>query len=333
MEINLVIELGGSYISIYKKNAGLIFREASLLAAKMTNGEYEIKSFGDNAKTLASIEDPNLNIFSPFAGGKIKSYDYAHILLSLVMKKANLKENLFPYQAILMTTCGLNTQDRDEFKKLLKSCGIHAKYFVPSVFGLANENGQLENMSTNMLVCDIGSQKTDVAVLNKNGILYGSSISLGGKAMTIGVMNMLEETHHFQVSLFVSERIKEELASLVSYDNSTIDVKGFDLHSKEEKVMTIKAQDVREVLIPYFEEIVKQITGILNMCSDEVLKHIKMNGFLIGGQVAKTIGIEQYFKNHLTLMTTCASQQDVGAILKIKKIMKNKSLLQKISYE
>ena len=333
MEVNLVLELGGSYISIYKKNAGLIYREASLLAVGMSGGQYEIKGFGNDAKTLASIEDPNLNIFSPFSSGKIKSFDYAQLLLTLIMKKINLKENVLPYNAVLLTNCGLDMQTKEEFKKLLKSCGINVKYFIPSVFGLANASGHLEEMSTSMLVCDIGSQKTDVAVLNKNGILYGSSISLGGKSMTMGVMNMLEERYNFQVSLFVSERIKEELASLANFDNSTIDVKGFDLHSKEEKVITIKAQDIREVLTTYFEEIIRQITGILNMCSDEVLKQIKMNGFLLGGQVSKTIGIEQYFKNRLTIMAVCVEDVEVSAILGLGKLLKNKAMLQKISYE
>lgn len=333
MEVNLILELGGSFISIYKKNAGLIFREASLIAVGNSNGQYEVKAFGNDAKALASIEDPNLNIFSPFSSGKIKSFDYAQLLLSLALKKANLKEHILPYNAILMTNCGLDMQTKEEFKKLLKSCEINVKYFIPSVFGLANAGGHLNELSTSMLVCDIGSQKTDVAVLNNNGILYGSSISLGGKSMTMGVVNMLEEKYNIQVSLFVSERIKEELANLVSYDNSTIDVKGFDLHSKEEKVITVKAQDIREVLIEYFKEILRQITGILNMCSDEVLKQIKMNGVLLGGQVSKTVGIEQYFKNNLTLVTSCVEDVEVSAILGLGKLLKNKALLQKISYE
>lgn len=333
MEANLIIELGGSYISIHKKNAGLVFRESSLIAVGMVNGQYEIKGFGDNAKALASIEDPSLNIFSPFSGGKIKSFDYAQLLLSLALKKASLKEKILPYTAILITNCALDVQTKEEYKKLLKSCEINVKHYIPSVFGIANSQGHLPDLTTSMLVCDIGAQKTDVAVLNNNGILFGSSISLGGKAMTMGVMNMLEEKYNIQVSLFVSERIKEELASLVSYDNSTIDVKGFDLHSKEERVVTVKAADVRAVLCEYFNEILKQITGILNMCSDEVLKQIKMNGVLLGGQVAKTIGIEQFFKNNLTLMTTCVEDVEVAAILGIAKLIKNKQLLQKISYE
>lgn len=333
MEVNLIIELGGSYISIYKKNSGLIFRQASLLAVSLSNGEYEIKGFGDNAETLASIEDPNINVFSPFNNGEIKSFDYAQLLLSLAIKEANLKQNFVLNKAIMLTNCGLKLEDKEEYQKLFKACGIDVKYFIPSVFGIANQYGHIQENTTAMMVCDMGSQGTSVAVLNKNGILHGSYITLGGKAMTVGIMNMLEEKYNIQVSMFIAKKVKEELANLVSYDNSTVDVKGFDIHSKQEKVVTVKALDIRQVLTPYFDEIITQISGVLDLCSDEVLKQIKMNGVLLGGQVAKTIGIEQYFKNKLTLMTSCTEDIEVCAILGMGKLLKNKMLLQTFSYK
>lgn len=332
VDTNLVIELGGSNLSIYKKNSGLIFKEPSLLAVALVNDQYEIKGFGDNAKTLASIEDPNVSIFSPFGAGKIKSFDYAVILLSLALKKAGISKGMARKKAMMVTNCGFDWEDKQQYDKLFAACGLTIVSYVPSVFGVALMDGMDEFSGKNMLVADIGASTSNVAVMSSNGIMFGSCLAIGGKNMTIGVMNMIADRYMLQVSLFTAEKVKEELASLASYDDSSVDVKGFDTQSNQERVVTVKAADVREVILPYFEEIKKQLEAVLNLCSDEVLKQIKMFGFTLGGQVSKTTGIEGYFKQHLTLQTHTVDELEDAAVLGIGKVLKNKELIKKMAY-
>lgn len=332
VDTNLIFELGGNFLSIYKKNSGLIFKEPSLLAVSMVDGQYEIKGFGDNAKTLASIEDPNINIFSPFSGGKIKSFDYAAILLSLALKKAGVGSFLGRKKAVMITNCGFEWEDKQQYDKLFASCGIKITNYVPSVVGVALFDGLDEFSEKHMLVAEIGASTSNVAVISSQGILFGSCLGIGGKNMTIGVMNMIAKKHGLQVSIFAAEKIKEELASMVTYDDSSVDIKGTDINSGEQRVATIKAADVREVILPYFEEILKQVEAVLNLCNDEVLKQIKMVGITLGGQVCKTAGIENFFKQRLTLQTHTVEEIEDAAILGIAKTLKNKQLLKNISY-
>ena len=331
METNYVIELGGSYIAIYKKNSGLILKEPSLLAVSKENDNYQVRAFGENAKILASIEDPTINIFSPFNSGKIKSQEYAEILLQLLLKKSGAKKGLSKIKANIIVSTGFTLEEKVELEKLFKAVGIHVDMYLPSVLGLALSDGKLS--SKYMAVLDIGGSTSDMAVFNNQGIVSGGSIALGGRSMSAGVMNMITEKHNLEVSLFGAERVKEELASLASYDSSYMDIKGLDTSSNLERVVTMKAQDVRDVLTPYFHEILKQVEFILNSCSDEILRQIKVTGLLLGGQVSKTIGVERFFKEKLQIPVRVVDEIENAVIVGIGKNIKNKELLQKFSYK
>lgn len=331
METNFVIEIGGNYIAIYKKNSGLILKEPSLLAVSKDNGNYQVRAFGENAKVLASIEDPNINIFSPFNSGKIKSHEYAEILINLLMKKAGLKKGLSKIKANIITSTGFTFEDRQDLEKLFKSTGISADLYLPSVLGIALSDSKISGKY--QVVLDIGGSTSDVAVLNYESIVAGGSIALGGRSMSAGVMNMIADKYNLEISLFAAERVKEELASLASYDSSSIDVKGLDSSSNLERVVTIKAQDVREILTPYFNEILKQVEFTLNSCSDEILRQIKITGLLIGGQVGKTIGIERFFKEKLQIPVRVVDEIENAVIVGIGKNLKNKEVLQKFAFK
>ena len=102
MKIDLIIELGNSFFTIYKKGRGLVLRQPSLIALKKISKDYKIEAVGQEAKTLEAVEDENVRIFSPFSAGKINNFEYAQVLVKQFIKMADIGFSPIKKKAIIM---------------------------------------------------------------------------------------------------------------------------------------------------------------------------------------------------------------------------------------
>lgn len=333
MDANLIIELGGGYITIYKKNAGLVLKEPSFVATKKVGESYKILAVGQDAQILESIQDENVTVFSPLSQGKIKSFPYAAHLLKTLFKKVDVSNFFLHPRAIVVVDTGFTYEDKQLYDKLFKEVGIKPKHYVPSVFGIMLFNEPAISESKIYGVIDIGASTTKVAIANKNEIFEGSCTSIGGRNMTLALKEFLKEKYALQTTFSQSQKLKENLANLTAFDNSNYEILGLDSHSKEVKKVVINAQEVKALLLPYFENIVQQIVFLLNQTSDELLKQIKINGLIVSGQVAKTVGLERFLKEKLFVPIKICDDAESSSVLGLESVLKNKQYLKQISYK
>ena len=96
-DYDFLIDIGGSYVTIYKKNGGLVLKQRSILAVECHGDKITVKAYGDQADKLEKINDPHIVVFSPFADGMVKSQEYAKLLLSHFFKKVYLSISYLLY--------------------------------------------------------------------------------------------------------------------------------------------------------------------------------------------------------------------------------------------
>lgn len=329
-ETNLAIEFGGGFISIYKKNSGLVLKEHSLLAVSKVNGTYKILAMGNDAKNLSKIEDPSINIFSPFAEGKIKSFEYAVLLLKHFLNKVELKKSFLKnLTAVLCVPVGIEQEEKKQFKNLCLECNIEKVSFLPSVYATAYYEGLSEFLPKYRMIVDIGASTTDVAVVNFSGINHGSTLCIGGRSMNAGIYNMMKEKYGITVSMYLAEKIKEELGTLFDNDISTMQVTGISDDGKE-KTVTVKAKDVKDVLTPYFNEILKLVEMTLNVCSNDILAEVGRYGIILTGGQTNIAGLEKFFVNRLRIPIRICEENENSTILGAGLLLKQKEVLNKV---
>ena len=326
-DFDFVIELGGSYVSIYKKNGGLVLKERSILAVNKNDEKLIIKAFGNEADKLEKINDPNIIVFSPFAEGLVKSQDYAKLLLSHFLKKANIKKSIFnALSCIVCIPCGLTEQDKKEYEKLMYSCNIENVVFIPSVYLIAINNGMKKHSKNNIIV-DMGGSKTDVALVDYEGVRMGATLPLGSRNINPALSEELQQKYKLEIPLYLVEQLKIELSSLFENDISSMKIQVFEPNIDSTVTTIVYASDIKKVIVPYIDEIIKVIETTLNMLNDEELSWIKQNGILISGGMAKISGLEEYLKSKLGISVEIDENCDNSNIFGCAKLLKDKELL------
>ncbi len=323
MDNNIILEFGGCFVKAYTKQNGLTFKEPSLVACVKTGEVVQVKALGIDAKKLAEIDDENHMIFSPFGEGKIKNNEYAIVYINYLLKKANIKKPLFAsLNAIVIVPSSNSALERSEISKVLCACGFENVKFVPSAVCVCSYIGMSKYSSKVSLIVDIGGSKTDVALSTFDSILNGATINLGGKGMNKSVLDFVSNKYNIDMPLILAEKIKEELASLYDNDVSSMKIRAYDKVSDSEIVAIVHAQDVKEAIAPYFDEVSKLIETTLNMCNQEILSQIKDNGIYICGSVAKTTGLEKFFHDKFLLPINILDNCEDCAIIGAGKLLK-----------
>lgn len=327
-DFNYLIELGGTYFSIYKKNGGLLLKERSILAVTKKDEKVTVKAFGTEAEKLERINDPNIYVFSPFNGGVVANEEYAKLLLLHFLKKANVKRGfLKEISCVVSCCCGLSEDDKKQYKNLLYTCGVENVVFVPSVYliSLAND---MKKFSKNNFVVDMGGNFVDVALVDYEGVQFGASLPFGSKNINLSLVEYVQKKYKLELPLFLAEDIKTELASVYANDVSSMKIQIYEPSIDSTITTMIYASDVKEVILPYLEEILKLIETTLNMLDSNQLAWVKQNGILISGGMSKIAGIDEYFKSKLTIpikiMDDCENASVAGGaiLLSSKEILK-----------
>lgn len=325
-DFDFLIDFGGAYTSIYKKNGGLVLKERSILAITNNTEKPIIKAFGNEADKLEKINDANIVVFSPFADGVIKSYEYAKILISHFLKKANIKKSLFTQLSCLVSIpCGLNDTDKQDIEKLLYSFNIENVFFIPSIYLISLNNG-MKKFSKHNLVVDMGASTIDVGIVDYEGVRFGVTLPLGSRNINPTLLDALQQKYKLEIPLFLVEQIKVELSTLFDNDISNMKIQVYEPNIDSTVKTTVYSKDIKQVIVPYIDEIIKVIETTLNMLGDEELKWIKQNGILISGGMAKISGLEEYLKSKLVVPIKIDDDCDNSNILGGASLMANKEL-------
>ena len=326
-DIDFLIELGGAYTRIYKKNGGLVLKERSILAITNNADKPIVKAFGNEAEKLEKINDPNIVVFSPLAEGVVKHFEFAKLLLLHFFKKANIKKSLFKqYTCIVSISCGLTEEDKQNIEKLLYSCNVEDVYFVPSIYLIALNN-DMKKHSRNNIIVDMGASTVDVGLVDFEGVRMGATLPLGSRNINPALSDFLGQKYKLEIPLFLIEQIKVELATLFDNDISNMKIEVYDPNIDSNVKTQVYASDIKQVIVPYINEIIKLVETTLNMLNDEELLWVKQNGIFVSGGMAKIPGLEQYLKSKLTVPIKIDDECDNSAVLGGARLMANKELL------
>ncbi len=332
MKIDLIIELGNSFFTIYKKGRGLILRQPSVVALRKMDKYYKLEALGQEAKSLEAIEDDTIRVFSPFSAGQINNFAYAQVLVKEFLKMAGLGFSLLKRKAVIVTDLDFNQENLEECKKLFKRTFVSPKYFVPSIYGILYSSLAEVSPQKTYGVLDLGASHMSCGVISGGSqILSGLSLKTGGKEMTLSVKQAIKKLYNLNTSFFTAQKAKEELANLTTFDSSTIKIKGLDASNYQERNQIIKAQDVKEAIKDHFSYVEKLVGFVLENLTDLELKQIKTNGIIVGGQVAKTIGLERYLKEKLLIPVFISDELDFCGVLGLSKLLEEKELLKEIA--
>ncbi len=332
--MNLAIEIGTSFTSIYLSGAGIVLREPTVVAFVGERGKKKVLAVGTKAVQMQGRAPEKTSVVCPVADGYIVDAEACTSLMTEFIKRILPSYVFFPkIRAILAVPTGLTVGERKVYEDVLRTAGVAEISMVENMLVTALGFDLPISSPAGGFVANIGGGVTEIALISLCGTISGCSVNVGGNMMDRALIDYLVGKYGLKVGAATARRIKEEVGSLYANDISSIEVKGINTATMNPTSACVYATDVYEALLPYYSRIADAILNIMNLCPPELAAGIHGMGLHITGGAAKMPGLDKVLLETLNIPVTIAEDPEYTAISGAGKLLDNKELLQQINIQ
>lgn len=332
--IDLAIDMGSSYTTIFKKGSGIVLKEPTCICLQKVAKGNVIKEIGQKAKKMQGRTGAGSAVVFPVCEGIIKNVDLCIDILKYFLEKvipySVIKQKI---RAVVTIPCGLNEDEINDYEKVMYGAGIGRIHLVPSILAAAIGEDLKVSQPRGRLIVNIGGGKTEVAVLALNSIVNGVMLSIGGNLMDTSIIECIQDLFNMEISQSTAEKIKCEVASLFSTDRSSLQFSGSDISSNRPITEVVSAGQISIAVSTFYDDIIKTIEAVINACKPDIIADITDLGVTLTGGCSNITGAENYFKKALNLPVTVSENASNSVALGAGKLISDEYFLNSVLKE
>ncbi len=285
---DLAIDLGTANTLIYIPGQGIVLNEPSVVAIKedRIRGNKTIAAVGLDAKRMLGRTPGNITAIRPLKDGVIADFAVTERMLRFFIEKVHQSKLLRPSPRILISVpCGSTQVERRAIRESAAMAGAREVYLIEEPMAAAIGAGLPVEEAIGSMVLDIGGGTSEVAVISINGIVYSSSVRIGGDRFDEAIINYVRRNYGTLIGEATAERIKHEIGT--AYPGSEvreIEVKGRNLAEGVPRSFTLNSNEILEALQEPLSGIVGAVKLALEQTPPELGSDVATRGiFLTGG--------------------------------------------------
>ncbi|MFZ2405395.1 MAG: rod shape-determining protein [Methylobacter sp.] len=285
---DLAIDLGTANTLIYIPGQGIVLNEPSVVAIKedRIRGAKTIAAVGLDAKLMLGRTPGNITAIRPLKDGVIADFAVTERMLRFFIEKVHQSKLLRPSPRILICVpCGSTQVERRAIRESAAMAGAREVYLIEEPMSAAIGAGLPVEEACGSMVLDIGGGTSEVAVISINGIVYSSSVRIGGDRFDEAIINYVRRNYGTLIGEATAERIKQEIGT--AYPGSEvreIEVKGRNLAEGVPRSFSLNSNEILEALQEPLSGIVGAVKLALEQTPPELGSDVATRGiFLTGG--------------------------------------------------
>ena len=141
------------------------------------------------------------------------------------------------------------------------------------------------------------------------------------------VYNYVYLKHGLILGEYTCEKAKTVLLDFTDH-NKTITFRGKSLETGLPKSVRIKTSEIREALIPTFNQIVDSVKEILEISQPEIINDILKKEIVLTGGLANIPGLDKFFSHELKIDVKAIEKPQLTTIEGLLKLSENEKLLE-----
>ncbi len=301
-KINLGIDLGTANLLVYMEKKGIIFNEPSVIAFDRESGK--TVAAGRDAHRMLGKVHSKISVIKPLRNGVISDMRAAKALLSYVLNQVErlTDKQLNNTTSVLCCPSEVTKIERDVMIDLARNMGIQDVFIEEEIKAGALGSGVDIFKSRGVMIVDIGGGTTDIGILSYGDIVLSRTIRMAGNYMDDEIAKYIKKTRNIEIGELTAEKCKFELADIHDTVKSvSAKYAGRDLVKGIPQWTTITTEELREVLLPIFHEIVKLIAAVLKDTPPELSADIYRTGILLTGGGSLVGGVDEFVKKHINV--------------------------------
>lgn len=288
---DLSIDLGTANTLVYVKNKGIVLNEPSVVAVKLDkNGgsQRKISAVGKNAKVMLGKNPDDIEVIRPMKDGVIADFQYTEEMLQNFIDKVLSGSHLFPFKpsprVLVCVPCGATQVERRAIRESVEGAGASEVFLITEPMAAAIGAGLPVSEAAGSMIVDIGGGTTEVAIISLNGVVYSSSVRVGGDRFDQSIINYVRNTKRYEIGEATAERVKIEIGS--AYAEQEVhekEIRGRSVVEGVPRSFTLNTNEILEALSDPIKEIVAAVKAALEKSPPELAADISERGMMLSG--------------------------------------------------
>ncbi len=292
---DLSIDLGTANTLIYVKDQGIVLNEPSVVAIRQdrAGGSKSVAAIGMAAKQMLGRTPGNIEAIRPMKDGVIANFFVTEKMLQHFIKQVHSNNFLRPSPRVLVCVpCGSTQVERRAIRESAMGAGAREVYLIDEPMAAAIGASMPVSEATGSMVVDIGGGTTEVGIISLNGVVYSSSVRIGGDKFDESIINYIRRNFGSLIGEATAERIKHEIGSAYPGEELIeIEVRGRNLAEGVPRSFTLNSNEILEALQEPLTGIVSAIMVALEQSPPELASDISEHGIVLtgGGALLKNL--------------------------------------------
>ncbi|MBQ9416548.1 MAG: rod shape-determining protein [Clostridia bacterium] len=283
------MDIGSDFIRICTREQGILLEEPSVVSVSRMNGE--VLRYGRDALQLVGRSAGAERSVRPIRSGAVEHYNLALQLIQYFLRSACGTMIRQP-NVVLSVPSGLNDVQTRNLMMALSEAGVSRTYLVETSRAAAMGAGVNLSRPVGRLVVDIGSGKTELALLSLNGVVQNAFLPWGGRAFDAAILQYLRTSRGLLVGEERAERIKWHMGLLSRrFPEVVHKVKGRNQKTGLPFEIFLSSAELEDPLAVQALRLVEAIQRLIEKAPPELLPDILNNGILLTGGGSQLRGL------------------------------------------
>jgi rod shape-determining protein MreB len=284
---DLSIDLGTANTLIYARSRGIVLNEPSVVSVRddPARGGKIVVAVGAEAKQMLGRTPGHITAVRPMKDGVIADFTYTEKMLQYFMKKVHGDRFLSPSPRVLVCVPFGSTQvERRAIRESAEGAGARSVDIVPEPMAAAVGAGLPVHEARGSMVLDIGGGTSEVAVVSLNGIVYASSVRMGGDKFDEAITQYVRRNYGILIGEATAERIKIEIGS--AYPGNAvkeITVRGRNLSEGVPRGFMLNSNEILQALQEPLHGIIDAVRQALEQTPPDLGSDVADRGIVVTG--------------------------------------------------
>ncbi len=285
---DLAIDLGTANTLIYVRGKGIVLDEPSVVSILQEGGssnKKHILAVGLEAKKMLGRTPGSISAIRPMKDGVIADFTITEQMLKQFIRKVSPSRLFSPSPRIVICVpCGSTQVERRAIKESALGAGARKVALIEEPMAAAMGAGLPVEEPTGSMVVDIGGGTTEVGVISLGGIVYSSSVRVGGDKFDESIINYIRRNYGMLIGETTAEEIKKRIGSAFpGAEVREMEVKGRNLAEGIPRSFTISSNEILEALTEPLNQIVSAVKQALEQTPPELGADIAEKGMVLTG--------------------------------------------------
>ena len=290
-ERDIAIDVGTSTTLIYAQGKGIVLREPTVVAVDKHTGQ--LLKVGQEAQKMLGRTPANIVAIHPIRNGVISDYDMTVAMLTEFVKKVTSFSLFKPRMLVAVPGSITGVEERAMIDAIVEA-GARKAYLSESSLATVVGTGVDISKPDGRLVIDIGSGKTDVAVIFLKGGGESPTVKTAGYAFYETIVRYIRSKHNVVIGMRTAEEVKRSIGGIVPREDDPIEeLKGRCLATGMPKTVTITSKELAEVLVEPTKKVLEAVHAVLERTPPELVGDIGRNGIIMSGGGSLLYGLDR----------------------------------------